>query len=145
MKLVLLVISLFSSSHLFAGKVETPSSLKGATIVNASKVKELQSQGAVVVDTRKGLEFAEAHVKGAIHVPYKEKSAKVADFDMKKDKWKAKKLPKDKNTKLVLYCNGKTCWKSFKSSKTAVSMGYKNVYWFRGGMPEWKKAGLPTE
>ena len=133
------------SSNLYAGKVKTPDSLEGATIVDAAKVKELMAAGATAIDTRKGLEYAEAHIKGAIHVAYKEKSEKKADFDMAKDKWKTKKLPADKNAKIILYCNGPTCWKSYKSSKTAVSLGYKNVYWFRGGLPEWKQAGYPTE
>ena len=136
---------LFVTSTLFGAKAKTPESLEGATVVDAKKVKELLAEGATAIDTRKGIEYAEAHIKGAIHVPYKEKSAKKPDFDMSKDKWKTKKLPQDKNAKIILYCNGATCWKSFKSSKTAVSLGYKNVFWFRGGMPEWKKAGFATE
>jgi 3-mercaptopyruvate sulfurtransferase SseA len=27
----------------------------------------------------------------------------------------------------------------------AVKAGWKNVYWFRGGFPEWKESKLPIE
>ena len=145
MKFTIFLLTLLFSSTSLVAKPETPTSLNGATVVDATQVKKLLSEGAVVVDVRKGLEYAEAHIKGAVSIPYKEKSAKKPDFDASKDKWKTKKLPADKNTKIVLYCNGPTCWKSFKSSKMAVSKGYKNVFWFRTGIPAWKKAGLPTE
>jgi len=28
---------------------------------------------------------------------------------------------------------------------TAIKAGYTKVYWFRGGFPEWKGKGFPTE
>jgi rhodanese-related sulfurtransferase len=128
-----------------AQAVDTPASLDGATVVTAEKVKDLQAKGATVVDTRVANEYAEAHIKGAISVPYKEKSAKAPDFDASQDSWDMSKIPADKNVHLVLYCNAGECWKSYKSAKMAVKAGYKNVYWFRGGIPEWKAKGLPTE
>jgi rhodanese-related sulfurtransferase len=46
---------------------------------------------------------------------------------------------------MIFYCNGAECWKSYKSSVVAVKAGYKNVYWLRDGIPEWKAKGLPVE
>jgi rhodanese-related sulfurtransferase len=135
---------LFSVS-VFAGKAETPESLAGAKIVTVQEANAAIAAGAVVVDVRKKLEFAEKHIKGAISLAYKEKSAKVADFDMSKDKWKIEKLASHKTTPIIFYCNGKTCWKSYKASKTAVKEGFTNVLWLRNGMPAWKTAGLPSE
>jgi rhodanese-related sulfurtransferase len=124
---------------------ETPATLDGTTVVTAEKVKDLQAKGATVIDARVANEYAEAHIKGAISVPYKEKSAKAPDFDASQDSWDISKLPADKNAAIVLYCNAGECWKSYKASKMAVKAGYKNIYWFRGGMPEWKAKGYPTE
>lgn len=45
----------------------------------------------------------------------------------------------------VFACNGPECWKSCKSAKVTLQHGYSKVYWFRGGYPEWKAAGLPVE
>ncbi len=124
---------------------ETPPSLSGATVVTADKVKALVDAGAVVVDTRVAAEYAEAHVKGARSVPYKEKSAKSAGFNAADDHFDLAKLPSDKAAPVVFYCNGPECWKSYKASVAAVKAGYAKVQWFRTGMPEWKAKGYPTE
>ena len=124
---------------------DTPDSLKGATLVDAVKAKSLFDAGVKVIDARVANEYAESHIKGAINVPYKEKSAKAVDFDVKQDSTDLSKLPADKNTAILIYCNGAECWKSYKSSVAAIKAGYKTVYWFRLGLPEWKAKGYPTE
>ena len=53
------------------------------------------------------------------------------------------RLAKDKP--IIFLCNGPECWKSYKASRAAIAAGYKHVYWFRGGMPEWELAGERTE
>ena len=98
-----------------------------------------------VIDARVAMEYAESHIKGAISVPYKEKSAKSADFDPSKDRFDLKKLPSDKNTPILFYCNGAECWKGYKASTAAVKAGYKTVYWLRLGLPAWKAKGYPVE
>lgn len=124
---------------------DTPDSLKGATLVDAVKAKSLFDAGVKVIDARVANEYAESHIKGAINVPYKEKSAKAVDFDVKQDSTDLSKLPADKNTAILIYCNGAECWKSYKASVAAIKAGYKTVYWFRLGLPEWKAKGYPTE
>lgn len=120
----------------------TPRALPGATVVDAKAVAQLMQEGATYVDTRTEAEFKAAHVPGAVLVPYVEKSAKDADFDAKLDKFEVAKLGTDKNAKLVLACNGPECWKSFKAAHAAVRSGYTQVYWFRGGFPEWRSSGM---
>lgn len=124
---------------------QTPDSLPGVQVVAAHEVVKMLSAGAVVVDTRTKNEFAEAHIKGASNIPYVEKSAKRADFDASQDRFDLGKLPADKRAALVFYCNAGECWKSFKASKVASGAGYRNVHWFRGGLPEWKANALPVE
>lgn len=135
----------FAMASVATQAAETPASLAGATVVTAEKVKDLQGKGAVVVDTRVANEYAEAHIKGAISVPYKEKSAKAPNFDPSQDSFDLSKLPSDRNAVIVMYCNGGECWKSYKASKVAVDAGYKKIHWFRGGFPEWKSKGFPIE
>ncbi|MBS4099424.1 MAG: rhodanese-like domain-containing protein [Sulfuricella sp.] len=124
---------------------ETPATLKGAEVVDAAKAKALMDGGAKMIDTRVANEYAEAHIKGATNVPYKEKSAKSADFDAGQDNFDVAKLPADKNAAIITQCNGAECWKSYKGAVAAIKAGYKKVYWFRGGFPEWKAKGFPTE
>jgi PQQ-dependent catabolism-associated CXXCW motif protein len=49
----------------------------------------------------------------------------------------------DKFRPVVFYCVNARCWLSYNSSLRAVALGYKNVFWFRGGIEAWREAGLP--
>ena len=150
MKLRNYVTTMFTSlCFLAAGAAfaaDTPTEApKGVVLVDAKKVQELQAGGATIVDTRKASEFGEGSIKGAISVPYDpEKSAKEAGFDPKVDKFDMSKLP-NKDAKIVLFCNAGSCWKSYKSAVVLASNGYKHVFWYREGVPDWKARKLPME
>lgn len=128
----------------FAG-AQTPESISGATVITADKAQALVNSGVLMVDARVANEYAEEHIKGAVSIPYKEKSAKSVDFDASQDSFDLSRLPADKNTAMIFYCNAGECWKSYKATKAALKAGYKNVYWLRGGIPEWKAKGFPVE
>lgn len=140
-----LMAVLLGAASLAAQAQHTPESLAGVTIVKAEDVQKLMQSGVPVIDTRVANEYAEEHVKGARNVPYKEKSAKAANFDPAQDSFDLAKLPSDKSAPLVFYCNAGECWKSYKASVVAAGAGYKKIHWFRGGMPEWKARKLPVE
>jgi rhodanese-related sulfurtransferase len=120
----------------------TPTSLPGAKVITVAEAKVHIAKGMAVYDVRLAEEFDTAHIPGAISVPYKEASAKEVGFDPVDDQFALNKLPKDKNTPFMMYCDGTICWKSYKSALMAIQGGWKNVYWFRGGFPEWKDSGL---
>jgi len=122
----------------------TPKALPGATVVDLEAMKALVSHGAVLVDTRIESEYKDKHIPGALWLPYGEKSLKDVAFDPHADNFPGlARLDRDRN--IVFQCNGPECWKSYKASRTALAAGYKHVYWFRGGMPEWELAGERTE
>ncbi len=124
--------------------IATPDALKGVTRVSAEEVAELVKQGVTLVDTRTQKEYDNEHVRGAILASYVEKSLKEADFDASKDDFSAlKTVAKEKP--VIFMCNGSECWKSYKASKTAAASGFTKIYWFRGGMPEWREKHLPVE
>jgi rhodanese-related sulfurtransferase/ABC-type phosphate/phosphonate transport system substrate-binding protein len=122
----------------------TPTYLPGATVVTWREVQKLIAGGAVMVDTRTEKEFNAKHIASAVLVPYHEKSLKDVAFDAKLDDF-AGLAKLDKSRPTIFACNGAECWKSYKASKAAVDQGFKQVYWFRGGLPEWDQAGLPVE
>jgi rhodanese-related sulfurtransferase len=140
---VALVVGLLISG--VAKAADTPATLAGTKLVSAANVAKVQSSGAVVIDSRVAAEYAEGHIKGAINVPYREKSAKVVNFDAGQDEFNLAKLPPDKAAAIVIYCNGAECWKSFKASTVAIKGGYTNIHWYREGFPDWKSKGLPAE
>ncbi len=122
----------------------TPAQLPGATRVTAIEVGDLIKKGAQVVDVRSDKECRERRIRGALCVPYVEKSLKDVAFDSAADDFSGiAKLDMAKT--LVFACNGAECWKSYKASQIAVAKGFKNVYWFRGGLPEWLNAGMPVD
>jgi len=128
-----------------ASAADTPATLKGATLVSAAEVKAMLGKGVPVIDTRVAAEYAEKTILGAKSVPYKEKSAKDVAFDATQDSFDLTKLPADKAAPVVFFCNAGSCWKSYKASVVAIKAGYAKVQWFRGGLPEWVAAGLPTQ
>jgi len=115
------------------------------TLVTAEQAHKLVDAGVPVIDTRVGNEYADAHIRGARNVPYKEKSAKEAGFDARQDQFDLAKLPADRQAPVIFYCNGPECWKSYKASRVAAEAGWKKVHWLRGGFPEWKAKGYPVE
>ncbi len=122
----------------------TPRILDGVKIVSAEEVMELMKKGVPLYDTRVEEEYRDKHIKGARWLPYNEKSAKEVGFDAAKDGFNLDGIP-DKNAEVIFACNGAECWKSYKSCVTALKAGYKQVYWFRGGFPEWVARGYPVE
>ncbi len=143
---ITLVSSLFLVASGSALAQETPAAAPaGIKLVEAKAVQDLQAKGAVLIDTRKASEFSEATIKGAISVPYDpEKSAKDAGFDAAQDKYDMGKIA-DKNKDYVVFCNSGTCWKSYKAAVVMAKAGYKNVHWYRNGVPDWKARKLPME
>ena len=125
---------------------ETPTAAPaGVKLVDAKQVQDLQTKGAILVDTRKASEFGEGSIKGAISIPYDpEKSAKAAEFDASQDKFDMGKIT-DKNATYVVFCNSGTCFKSYKAAVVMAKSGYKHVNWYRAGVPDWKARKLPME
>jgi rhodanese-related sulfurtransferase/ABC-type phosphate/phosphonate transport system substrate-binding protein len=122
----------------------TPTHLPGATVVTAAQAQKLMAQGAVLIDTRTEKEYKHKRIAQAVFAPYHEKSLKDVAFDASQDDFSAL-AQIDRNVPTIFSCNGAECWKSYKASRTAIAKGYRQVHWFRGGLPEWDAAGLPVE
>lgn len=115
----------------------------GINVVNALEAKKLAESGAYFVDTRKVPEYAKEHIINALSAYYDEKGGnanKIVDFDTSSDVYHTSRLPHDKNTGLIFYCNGPKCWKSYKAAVSSHHSGYQNVYWLREGLPLWKES-----
>src|SRR5690348_5131295 len=109
-----------------AHAADTPPALHGAKLVAAEDVAKASASGAMLLDARVAAEYADGHIKGAVNVPYREKSDKAVNFDASQDEFNLAKLPADKSAAIVVYCNGPECWKSFKASTAAIKAGYTN-------------------
>ena len=141
-----LVASLFAIAPLVAVAQETltPTKLTGVEIVTVDQAKVLLGK-AQFFDMRSAVNYGKGHLKGAIALPYDNKSENAENFDAGKDKFDMTKLPADKTASIVFYSDGPTGWKSYKAAATLTKLGYKNVKWMREGTGGWSEKSLPLE
>ena len=125
-----LLFSLFFSTPIladdgFPGRAEYPE-------IPLYQISDLlrDINNVVVVDARSSLEFATLQIKGAINIPVASK--KFPDM--------VKELRKKTKKRIVFYCNGRTCYKSYKAAKIAMKAGVRNVFAYDAGIFEWAKA-----
>lgn len=103
------------------------------TIADFGMVKEVANGQLVgkIYDARpQRPKYDKGHIPGAMSLPW----SKFRKMD-------ASALPKDKDALLVFYCGGLKCPLSHKSAWKAEKLGYKNIYVYAAGMPDWKKNG----
>ena len=115
-------------------KVKTPERIEGTTLVSAEQFLELveNKPDLVIIDARIEMDRKQGYIETSISLPN-------IDTDCSS---LATHIPaKDHN--VLFYCNGVKCGRSAKSAKIALGCGYKNIYWFRGGIEEWKDKKLP--
>ena len=118
---------------------KTPSAYSDPTrVIEAGELitllkKDPKKANYVVLDVRGVSYFEEGHLPGAVVIP-NYRFAKYQD-----------RLPKDKNTLIVTYCNGYTCSMSPNFARVLMEgYGYKNVKMFATGFPSWRTTGEPV-
>lgn len=101
-----------------------------------AQVKELfDSRNAVFIDAREDSVFQQGHIQGATSFPLAALETTLPVF--------LKKVPYTAN--LVIYCSGYGCNDSKVLGKKLLQSGYRQIFIFEGGYPEWKDAGFPVE
>jgi len=86
--------------------------------------------GVMIIDSRPtARKYDPAHIPTAVSIP-------DSSFDQMTDK-----LPKDKATLLIFYCEGVECMLSHKSAFRAEKLGYSKVRVYAAGMPDWVAKG----
>ncbi len=99
-------------------------------LVDYAFVHKLVEQGTgkfVLIDSRPLPRFQQGTIPGAINVPYPSWDKVV------------NRLPADKDTLLVFFCQGVTCQMSPLSQRKAIALGYKNTKVYHEGVPEWER------
>lgn len=101
-----------------------------------AQVKELfDSKDAVFIDAREGSVFQQGHIQGATSFPLADLESNLPAF--------LKKVPSETN--LVIYCGGYGCHDSKNLGEKLLQQGFRQIFIFEGGYPEWKDAGYPIE
>lgn len=85
-----------------------------------------------LVDVLDKEHFQKEHIKGAISLPVNEIEKKAA------------KILKKSET-IVVYCASFDCQASTKAAEKLLSMGYRDVLDYKGGLKDYKEANLALE
>ena len=112
----------------------SPEHAEGATTINVDEAKWLFDEGVTFIDVRNPRFFARRHVPGAHHLDMKggftrESLASAAEKDQP----------------IVIYSSGIKCGRAHRAAVQAVNWGYTQVYYFRGGIVDWKDVHYPIE
>jgi len=83
----------------------------------------------VIVDVRSAYEYKTLHIKGAVNITLASKTFVK----------KMRELRKSTDKPIVVYCNGKTCMKSYKAARKCQIEKIDNVTAFDSGVLDWAK------
>ena len=91
------------------------------------------------LDARRSADFLEGHVAGAWSVPVWEAdaAARITEFE-------ARTNPRAE-TPIVTYCSGGDCEDSRLLARKLVELGYRNLFVYRDGYPDWVSHGRPRQ
>ncbi len=100
-------------------------------------VKEVKAyldggQKILLLNPLSDIEFSENYIPGSVNIP----SSLLPS---------SKELPQDKATPIITYCLGPKCIFYKQAADELAKLGYSNVMTFKGGIPDWVKAGYPLE
>jgi rhodanese-related sulfurtransferase len=85
----------------------------------------------VLVDVLAPESYGKAHIAGAISIPLADLERRAGELD--------------KDATIVVYCYNYICRASTMAATTLNRLGFKDVRDYKGGVFEWKRAGLPLE
>ncbi len=97
------------------------------------KAKLDRGEDLVLVEALGEVHYEEAHLPGAINIPYD-----------RVDELASGLLP-DKGARIVVYCSNGPCRNSGIASRRLSQLGYEAVRDYHEGKQDWIEAGLPTE
>ncbi len=112
----------------------SPTEVDGATTVDATRAKVLFDRAVPFVDVREDADWNAGYIPGAVHLELYNvfSEAKLSEVV-------------GKDEEIVIHCAGPACSRSSRACVSAVSWGFKKIYYFRDGFPGWKAAGHPIE
>lgn len=80
-----------------------------------------------IIDVRSRFEYDTLHISKALHIPLF-----ASDFTQQ-----VAGLQQQNDSPIAFYCNGRTCFKSYKAAEAAEKAGLKNIHVYDAGIFEW--------
>lgn len=124
----------------------TPTTLPGATTVSVAEAKclvELLDKTLVVVSVVGGDEQLPNFINGFDLEIYQ--GSESAEVDEKAKRLLSEATDGSLDRPLLFYCASANCYMSYNAAIRAARLGYRRIYWMRGGIDAWKAAGYPID
>ncbi|HKU96002.1 MAG TPA: rhodanese-like domain-containing protein [Vineibacter sp.] len=124
----------------------TPTSIPVGRILSTQALENEMRKGTdfLLVDV---LESAHSRtISKARYIPYGGRPGTFGDLVQQQLASELAQLTNNRtNYPIVFFCQGVRCWESYNAVLRAYEAGYRNVYWYRGGIAAWTAAGLPMQ
>lgn len=131
------------------GSLEGPTPLSSPyalTVTTGALAEMLSSKDRpVVLDvTEPRREYKKAAIPGAVWIGgagiYDEKINAQTDRYLSRV---MSHITSNKEGPVVVYCGDWKCWEAYNAMQRLYTLGYRKLFWYRGGFASWSKAGLP--
>jgi PQQ-dependent catabolism-associated CXXCW motif protein len=121
--------------------------IKTAELQTAIKRGTLEGVPFLVIDAlRRATPPPQSVIPGAKYIEY---AGDYGSFDDDKQQKLKDELDELSNGNLamplVFFCQGAKCWESYNACLRAIKLGYRKVYWYRGGIDSWRAAHRPYD
>lgn len=129
---VSLIVMLFTSSiNTFAKNAEFPGRDRYPTTphISISDLHKIKDK-VIIVDVRSAYEHKTLRIKKALNIPLSSKDYVKNMRELRYD---------NPNKQIIVYCNGKTCMKSYKAALKCKKNKIKNVVSYDAGIMDWAK------
>ena len=113
-----------SRPSVYQTTLEEPNQLT-PEITTEELVAILAAKSEPVLDVRTAKEYAIGHIPGTINV-------------FERELQRISELYPDRDTRMILYCNGPSCGKSKRTSEQLMALGYTHVRRYQLGMSVWR-------
>jgi rhodanese-related sulfurtransferase len=119
-------------------KKDMPLTMAGVKMIKGEEIKKMLDEGTkfVLLDNRVPADYEKEHIPGALRLS--------PDDLLEKGPKAAEAIGLKKDDVIVNYCNGIKCWRSPGAIVILQELGYKNLSWYREGIPDWIKKGFDT-
>lgn len=98
-------------------------------VISLSALQQAYDE-VLIIDTRTRFEFETIHINKAQRISFSSRHfIKMVE-----------RLVPDHSARLVFYCNGITCTKSYRATEMALAAGYRNAVAFDAGILAWARA-----
>ncbi len=128
----------------------TPLAIPGGRVIRTGELEAAFNRGTLegvpflMIDAWRRSDSEQVYIPGSKYIGYAGDYGTFDDGIQRGLKEELAKLTNDNlDMPLVFFCIGAKCWESYNAALRAIKLGYRKVYWYRGGINAWQAAHRP--